>query len=80
MDLDLIEEAIKLAVKYQLQELVLPDGTKITKTIHLGKPLPKKKETNKPISTFNPSETLYLTTPAPPLTLDVFNRFGKIGS
>ena len=80
MDLGQLEEAIKLAVKYQLEELVLPDGTKITKKIHLGKPMPKKKEKNLPVSTYNPSETLYLTTPAPPLTLDVFNRFGKIGS
>ena len=71
-----LETALKLVDKYHLEELTLPDGTKITKKMHLGKPMPKKKIKPLPVSTFNPDDTLFLTTPAPKLPMGMFNRYG----
>jgi hypothetical protein len=48
-----VEKAMKLMTKYQMAEWILPDGTKLLKTLHLAPALAVKSPKTSPINAVN---------------------------
>ena len=73
-----LEAVLKLVSKYQLDELCLPDGTKIIKKNHLGKPVEKPDYTfpSSPMP-LTAEEIIFGATSAPRLTLEDFDRMAS---
>lgn len=74
-----LESVVKLMVKYQLDSLKLPDGTEISKKIHLGPKLPNKKEIHNPIiigsKVLSDEDLMFAATSAPRRNLEDFVNY-----
>jgi hypothetical protein len=73
-----LESVLKLVTKYQLDSLELPDGTKISKKIHLGPKLPTRKDLDRPIrigdKVLSDEDVMFAATAAPKMSLEDFDR------
>lgn len=78
-ELKKLEATLKLMTKYKVDSLELADGTKIIKSIHLGKESKAKNKKPMPaINTWTPEQLLFTAagTIKKKIPQEAFNRYG----
>ena len=75
IDLKALDNIIKLMTKNQVETLEI-EGLKITKRIHLGKPVPQSKKQEPAIlHTYTEEEIMFASSGAPQRSLEDFDRY-----